>query len=464
MSMVDVKLAELISKAESAGIVKTARSIFSLLEEHGLAQRMRIPPSVVGVHPQNRDGVAISGHDCHRLLIDIWEVGWSDEEVTAICVESDDISKSFNTQLMENNKSLLPQYASSDCVRYLSLSASHTNQALRCIHHAVPFADERMCTQGRLSLEKIALKDPAMAEAAKCGLNWLVLPSSILKDHPTLPTLLQAAMNCGNQIARPEFEIQTLKKLHNIYMSERKKNAGSCRVEFSEVKRVAMLSKPKCAESLPQMFSFILKASGGESGSFLAETEAFVKTQVSHSKSLGPEVFAALAADVRGDGQLIRVRHSLLKLGYCRQVNAMEVKRALHSADAHNAESILCEVRTLVGKYSVGLSSELGVLDMNIASRLAGVPRSKSFAYYAHKFIESASMSAGAEFADRFLDMARVEIDAESTPVVPAQKPANGPMFLDKTLNICWCIFIGHVVNYLHGNPVTLNDNQMIQI
>jgi hypothetical protein len=40
MSTFDVKLAELISKAESAGIVKTARSIFSLLEEHGLAQRM----------------------------------------------------------------------------------------------------------------------------------------------------------------------------------------------------------------------------------------------------------------------------------------------------------------------------------------------------------------------------------------------------------------------------------------
>ena len=72
---------------------------------------------MVGVHPQNRDGVAISGHDCHRLLIDIFEVGWADEEVCAVCTESDEASKEFNIKLMQENSLLLPQYPSKECVR-----------------------------------------------------------------------------------------------------------------------------------------------------------------------------------------------------------------------------------------------------------------------------------------------------------------------------------------------------------
>lgn len=430
MSTISDQIAVLVSGAESSGIVKTVRAIFSLLEEHGLAQRMKIPPAMVGVHPQNRDGVAISGHDCHRLLVDIWEVGWSNEEVSAVCTEADEDAKDFNLKLMEENHTMLPQYPSRDCVRYLSLSASHTNQALRCIHHAVQFDDERMCMQGRLSLEKVSAKDPGMAEAVRSGLLWLVLPASILKLNPRLPTLIQAAMNCANQISRPEFEIQTLRKLHNIYISERKKVGAGGRVEFSEVKRIAMLSKPKCAESLPQMFSFVLKASGGEHGSFLGETETFVKTQISPSKSLGPEVFAALSMETKCDSQLLRSRHALLKLGYCRQVNAMEIKRALNSQDAQAAELLLCEVRSLVSQLPMKFASELGFLDMNVAARLAGVPKSKSFAYYAHKFVVHAQSATGAAIPDRFKDLAKEEIDAESKPAEPAQKSSIGPVFL----------------------------------
>ena len=425
-SSVDDKLAELIAQAEHAGIVKTARAIFQLLEDKGLAQKMRIPPSMVGVHPQNRDGVAISGHDCHRLLIDIFEVGWADDEVCAVCTESDEASKEFNIKLMQENSLLLPQYPSKECVRYLSLSASHTNQALRCVHHGISFADDRLSSQGKLSLDRIASKDPAMASAVQTGLMWLVLPARVMQDHPTLPGLIQAAMNCGNQVARAEFEIQTLRKLHTIYVNE-KKRKGASRVEFSDVKRIAMLSKPKCAESLPSMFAFILKASGGENATFLSESESFIKAQTSASKSLGHEVFSALSIDVKGnEGQLIRLRHALLKLGYCRHVSAGEIKRALNSTDAQVAESLLGEVRTLVGSDSGSLCTELGTFDMNIAARLAGTPRSKSFAYYAHSFIVKASDVASVPFTNRFEDAAKDEIEAESKTVTSEPKQTTG--------------------------------------
>ncbi len=63
------------------------------------------------------------------------------------------------------------------------------------------------------------------------------------------------------------------------------------------------------------MFSFVLKASGGENGHLLKETETYVRTQAPHTE-LRPEIFELVSKDIKGANQRVLSRHGLIKIGF----------------------------------------------------------------------------------------------------------------------------------------------------
>ena len=54
---------------------RDAKKTLSMLENYGLIRSQIIEPSLVGVHPSNRDGLGVVPHACHQLMEDIVSVG-----------------------------------------------------------------------------------------------------------------------------------------------------------------------------------------------------------------------------------------------------------------------------------------------------------------------------------------------------------------------------------------------------
>lgn len=419
MSGFDSILEDLISQAASTGaIVKTTRSILQLLKDANVSITMRVAPNLIGVHKNNRDGLGVSGVDTMRLLANIFDLGFSETEVQAIAVEADDEDRLFNQRLMASCN--LPPYSNICSVKFVSLSASHTNQALRCVLNGAAHDDPRMCIDGLLNVDKIEQKDRQLAEACRQGLMWTILPSHLFSKHPSLAQILQSAMNSSGQIARTETELQVLRKLHNFLIEEKRRSGPAGKVDFAEVKRKTLQSKPQCAGSLAHMFAFILKTSGGESADYLMESEAFLKTK--ECKAVPAEVYDVLSKDVPGTFEpFLCVRHALFKFACIIGTTAFEVKK-LFSKDKlpliQSAESLLREARTLVQQLSNAADAALlpklvsvsGAFQMDIANKILRSD-SRSSEFIAHLFWEEMAALTKVQLANRFTSMVSKEIE-----------------------------------------------------
>jgi hypothetical protein len=75
----NLKIVSLIAGAKGEGgkIVSAVDAILDILTEAKLANRLSLPPGVVGIHPENRDGHGVSAQEVHALGVDIVAMGWS---------------------------------------------------------------------------------------------------------------------------------------------------------------------------------------------------------------------------------------------------------------------------------------------------------------------------------------------------------------------------------------------------
>jgi hypothetical protein len=380
MQGLEAQLEAMVRSADAGNIVKVSRSVIQLLKDNSLAMTMQINPAFVGVHPLNRDGYGVNSFDVASLLTDIIDCGWSNEEVHAVCVDATDSCKDFNMKLMASSNGRLPQFATADAIKYVSLSASHTNQSLRCVLAGLPHADTRICTDGKLNLAKIASVDPGMHQACTGGLTWLVLPSKLIGSVQGLASLLQAGFNAAGQIARPENELQVLRRLHSCWLQESQKisGQGSSRVDFSAIKQKVMRSKPPCSAGIPHMYAFVLRASGGQSGEFLQDTERFVKSTCAAGKSVGGEIYDCLSKDLKNtSSQLILMRHAMLKMAYVDSLSVHEAKRMTskdRERDFCGAESLLAEIRNLCRPHEQTMDVFLARcrFEVDVAAKMVG--------------------------------------------------------------------------------------------
>ncbi len=89
---INLKIVSLIEDAKREGgkIVMIVDCILAILLTAKLAHRQTLPPSVVGIHPANRDGLGVSATEVHALGVDITAMGWSPEACShAVCIEVD---------------------------------------------------------------------------------------------------------------------------------------------------------------------------------------------------------------------------------------------------------------------------------------------------------------------------------------------------------------------------------------
>ena len=248
----------LVKAAQSPGapLVSSVNKVLHALQERQYLRHMVIEPQFIGIHPQNRDGHGVAWHDCHSLMANIVDVGFDASITNCICVETapgDSSAIAFNQALSVESGGKLPEVHPQH-LKFLSLSGSHLNTALRMIGQGTPCSVESVAIDGKVNVQKVLQKDAAYAEASRAGLRWKVLSAAVLAQWPQLASLIQSAANTGNHLAREEHEVQILLRIANRQAIA---ESSGTPIEWERLKPELVKSRPRCSKAMPAMFTFL---------------------------------------------------------------------------------------------------------------------------------------------------------------------------------------------------------------
>lgn len=370
------EIAGLLRKAEGGDfLVKSVSDLFVVLRRTGLLTDMRLPPMAVGVHPQNRDGLMLNATDVHQLLDSISQVGFVPSRIDAIAVEiGSEEERLYNQRLVDAAGGALGSM-DSKVLKVLSLSASHTNWTLRLVACSARHDSAELCVNGALSLEQVKARDAVFAEHVELGLNWRVISREVAEAFPSVLQLIQAAQNATLQ--KSESEIQLLRRIFSLAR-------GHVSPDFQSIRKVALSSKPPCGECFPALYSFAMKFCGGTEGTFLRETEIFVRSS-GQTRALGLAFWEVLSQEFkRGQEMIPHFRHAILKLAMSGSAVSTSTARKMFSRDCEKkvmeGNQVLFELRELVTKAGVDILQDvrfvniLGIVDINVVRLCLGLP------------------------------------------------------------------------------------------
>ena len=337
---------------------ESIQALHEFLVQKGHAWKMKLSCALIGVHPGNRDGIGCSVAHVAELITDIHSIGFVAAESKGVCVEvpadgRGDHIRQFNLQLASE---AFGKLAPVDCasLKYASIIGSHANQANRCFKAGVAHEDPKVTVDGFLSLTKLAQVDPSWHAAIQDGLEGLVISHDVTESHPDYVRLAQAAGNASGQIASVEHELQLARKV-TVAIDGLLKRSGKTTVVYNDVAPDILRSRPPSASALPGIFMFVLKCGGGlGADSFFGRSERHIRAHGQPKRALGPEVWQALAMEVKGKCQYVPWRHMLLKLGFTgpeRTLTSSDVKKALQSnvlAKAAEAEKMASEMQRIL--------------------------------------------------------------------------------------------------------------------
>ena len=183
------KVRKLIEETKNGKVVSGMAQMIEFLKANGLAREAVIPPSQVGVHMENRDGLGLNPMQTHSLLHDIIEVGFSFALTNPICIEMYGAEQvqmvEFNNKLASQSQGMLPGFKDDEVYmcKYASLAGSHTNAGLRCINAGQyhPIQESKIVSEGRLDLSRVMMVDSTLHDACVHGLRWTVVNAEVAK-------------------------------------------------------------------------------------------------------------------------------------------------------------------------------------------------------------------------------------------------------------------------------------------
>jgi hypothetical protein len=357
----------LLAQAEQdkRGQVAAADRLEALLREKGLLYESRIAPRMVGFDPCNRDGEGGNPLNVLALASEIAACGWSPAEVSkAICAEvvPRDVSiEQFNRKL-STDSGMAPVEENS--IHYGSLACGHTNYVLRCIGAGVPSSCGYLSENGHMSVAKLAVRDPLMADVVASGLHWKVIKWQVRHLYPGALVFIQTARNIISTMFRQESEIQGLLRLHNMSAEAQR---GGMDIPWAAIKKSILRSKPPYSGSLEEMVLFIVARSGGIKGDFLKHLAAFFRNHVDSTRTSVPSALYAALADFPYHFVALAIFQAAWKCpaeavhsGVCKGVTAAEVNalvKAGAGARLRAAEDALSSAR--VGLKTAEILDEL---------------------------------------------------------------------------------------------------------
>ncbi|CAE7242174.1 unnamed protein product [Symbiodinium sp. CCMP2592] len=376
------KVEKLLVAASGGSLVRSMEQVYGLLAEHGLLYQQKVVSSFIGVHPSNRDGCGVSAKHVHELLADLVHLGWSPAEFRGLCVEVSEKERSrvfaWNQELAHNSEGQVPPWTSELQLKFATLAGSHTNQVLRCFLAKTPSQCAQVAENGRLSLSSLQTADPDFHRACVEGATWRIVSHQVPERFPNFCQLAQAAANATGHVARQESELQLCRKIHQevaLQMSRGKTN-----VNYVDIKDAVLRTKPRSASTVPALFVFTLRYSGGQTAHLLQETEKFVRAHGFQSRMLGSDIFEALNTEMKSRDPGALIRHMMLHFAYgaedARALTVSDVKKLLSvgiASKRDEATRVFEDCKALCSTHAVNVAvslKALGYLQMNLIAVL----------------------------------------------------------------------------------------------
>ena len=158
---------------------------------------------------------------------------------------------------------------------------------------------------------------------------------------------------------------------------------------YQDVKDAVLRSKPRAAATVPALFLFTLRYSGGQSGHLLHDTEKFVRGHGHNSRILGPEIYEGLNAELKGKDPQAQLRHMILHFGYsvqeARTLTISDIKKLLSANMAPKvgeAIAMLTQCKDICSQHSVPSDislKALGFLQVQLIAVLLDKKRVMNF-------------------------------------------------------------------------------------
>ena len=326
------EIAALLRKSEGGDfLVKSVSELFEVLRKAGLLTDMRIPPLSVGVHPQNRDGLMLNATDVHQLLDSISHVGFVPSRVDAIGIEvASEQDHMYNQRLVDGAGGSLGSM-DSKLLKVLSLSASHTNFALRLVACSARHESAELSVNGVLSLQQVKARDGVLAEHVERGLCWRVISKEVAEAFPSILQLIQASQNATLQ--KSESEVQLLRRIFSLASSQDSP-------DFQAIKKVALSSKPPVPNAFRPFTTSPCDSAEERTEGFFGRRRSLCEAQVRLVLSDWGFWDVASQEFKKGQEQIPHFRHALLKL-------ALSATGAITPATARKMFARDCEKKVL---------------------------------------------------------------------------------------------------------------------
>ena len=188
-----VKIIQDVMDMGSLSINQKAHRIMETLKAKHLLYDATIAPPELLIHPLNRGGQMRNSYDCINKGIAISEVGWDFNKLReSVCIELPK-GEAKRLSYVEANKKLAElsdgRLASPNgSERFCTLSCSHTTAFMKAMHAGC-------AAKSGLALDALMNSGDDFANMLNQGWQWKVLAAECEEHLPSLPGLLQQALN-----------------------------------------------------------------------------------------------------------------------------------------------------------------------------------------------------------------------------------------------------------------------------
>ena len=218
----DEPVKQAISKvmAQELPINTKWQKIKSLLVQGGHLYQAKLTPSHFLIHPSNRGGAMVSWHDCHDKGAKILATGPDFGKISmAVAMElatepqAKEKQVQANQVLCQASQNQLPSPTGQE--RFLTLGCSHLTMFCKAVMASCTTGHEdlkSMC-QGQLSMDACCKGQGEKAifhQMCHQGWDWDIIQAVVEKEFPSLPLLIQQALNSDHVVASSGNEVEVM--------------------------------------------------------------------------------------------------------------------------------------------------------------------------------------------------------------------------------------------------------------
>jgi hypothetical protein len=278
---------------EESMIVAYHEEIQQIGIKEGWIKSMTIDCLRVGIHKKNRGGWGVMHSDCIDIGEGIDDNGFvRSAMVDASCFE-DDLAHSNEDFTIDNNAKHegLAQYTKG-MIDFAAVGCSHTNQLWAAFKQRRPCDSLKLSDHGKLSPEKFIQKHPAASQVFEVGMTWWVYSRDAEVAYPTMPEMVERALNAKRMVAKNENCFGLLGR--GAARISQMKAAGQT-IDYVKVQKYLISVQPALKEHVPGIVNFAQKFCG-TSGQFVGSLLAFIKMFMPVDQPIPSGIFEAVSS------------------------------------------------------------------------------------------------------------------------------------------------------------------------